>query len=185
MGQNQHGVVVDDIFAQMVFLQDFSLRNGPYHVRALGIHQIHVKIFRPAVLLKQLLMGLRVIPHPAAGIAIGSVALHNRAANLFHHGLPKLRAQEILIALLAGVDLYRHLSRQLTPQRLVQPDNRLRGNLTGKINLCFQNIYLLPVHAKRVCPEGPRILTLCHHLYYSTILTLCQYPQLFLCAAIT
>ncbi len=84
-------------------------------------------------------MGLRVVPDAAGRVAVGGVALHDGAADRLHHGPPELRAQEVLVALLAGVDLHRHLAGQLDPQGAVQLNHLFRGDLPCKIDLCSHN----------------------------------------------
>ena len=135
VSQHQHRVVIHDVFAQVILLEDFSVGDGPDHVRTLGVHQVHIKIFGPAVLLQELAMGLCVVTHAGSGVAVGGIAFHHGAADLLHHGPPELRTQEILVALLPGVDLHRHLARQLYSQGVIQFNNFLRGDLPGEIDL--------------------------------------------------
>ena len=137
MRQHQHGIIIQDILSQTVFLQNLPVRNGPHHIRSFRVHQIHIEIFRPAMLLQKLKMRLRIVAHAACGVAVGCVALHNRAMDLIHHRLPEFRMQEILISLLAGMNLHRHLPRQRGAQRMIQLHHRLRGEFPRKINLRF------------------------------------------------
>ena len=137
VGQHQHGIIIHNILAHAVLFQNLAVWDRPNHIRPLGVHQIHIKILGPAVLLQKLEVGLGIVPHPGAGIAIGSVALHDGAADLLHHGLPEFRVQEVLVALFTGVDLHRHLAGQRNAQGVIQLHNILRGNFWGKINFCF------------------------------------------------
>ena len=137
VGQHQHGIIIHNILAHAVLFQNLAVWDRPNHIRPLGVHQIHIKILGPAVLLQKLEVGLGIVPHPGAGIAIGSVALHDGAADLLHHGLPEFRVQEVLVALFTGVDLHRHLAGQRNAQGVIQLHNILRGNFCGKINFCF------------------------------------------------
>ena len=135
MGQHQHGIIVDNIFAQMIFFQNFAVGNGPDHIRTLCVHQIHREILCPAVLLQKLPMGIRVIADAGGGVSVGRVALYDGALYLIHHGLPKLRMQEILVALLAGMYLHRHFSGKRNAQRMIKLHHSLRGDFPCKINL--------------------------------------------------
>ena len=119
----------------MILLEDFSVGDGPDHVRPIGVHQVHIKIFGPAVLLQELAVCLSVVTHAGSGVAVGGIALHHGAVDLLHHGPPELRAQKILVALLPGVDLHRHLAGQLHSQGVVQLNNFFRGDLPGEIDL--------------------------------------------------
>ena len=110
VGQHQHGVIMQDVFAHVVLLQDLAIGDGPHHVGALGVHQVHVEVLGPAMLLQQLPVGLRMIPDTAGRITIGGIALHDGAVDLLYHGTPEFRTQEILVALLPGVDLHGHLA---------------------------------------------------------------------------
>ena len=119
VGQHQHGVIVHDVFAQVVLLKDFSVWDGPDHVRTLGVHQVHIEVLGPAVLLQELPMGLRVVPHATGRVAVGGVAFHDGSVDCLHHGPPELRAQKILVAFFPGVNLHRHPAGQLCPQGAV------------------------------------------------------------------
>ena len=52
--KHQHGIIIEDVFAKEVFLKDLAVRDLPDNVRPFGIHEIHVKVQAPAVVLYEL-----------------------------------------------------------------------------------------------------------------------------------
>ena len=126
-----------DIFPQVIFFENLPVWDWPDHIRSLGVHQVHVKILGPAVLLDKPAVGFSVIPHPGCRVAIGGVTLYNRAVDLLHHRSPELRMKEVLVSLLSGVNLHGNFPRQLDPQGPIQPDHALRCDFPGEIYLCF------------------------------------------------
>ena len=135
VGQHQHGVIMQDVFAHVVLLQDLAIGDGPHHVGTLGVHQVHVEVLGPAMLLQQLPVGLRMIPDTAGRITIGGIALHDGAVDLLYHGTPEFRTQEILVALLPGVDLHGHLAGQLHAQGTIQLHYFFRRDLPCEIDI--------------------------------------------------
>ena len=59
---------------------------------------------------------------------ISGVALYHRTGYSIHHGLPKIRAQEVLIALFTGMNLHRHISGQRNAQQFIQFQYLFAGN---------------------------------------------------------
>ena len=153
VGQHQHGIVVEDVLAQVVLLQDFPVGDGPHHIGALGVQQVHGEVLVPAVLLYELEVGFRIVPHAAGGVAVSGVALHDGAPYRLYHGPPKLWAEEILVALLPGVDFDGHLAGQLHAQGAVQLHHFFGGQFSCKKHLCWHTQSLL-VAVGRI-PRGP------------------------------
>ena len=110
--QNQHGVIVRHVLANEVLLNLLAVRNCELQIGSLGVQQVDREALRPAVLLH----GLAVLFGGVALAGIGGVALDNRAVHAVDHRLPKIRAQEVLVSLLAGV----YLHCDLTGQRLAR-----------------------------------------------------------------
>ena len=183
MGEDEHGIIIQNIFPQMVFLQNLSVRDGPDDVRAFRVHDVHVKMLRPAMLFHQLHVSFRMVAHAACRIAVCGVAFHNGTIHFLYHGLPELRTQKILISLFSGMNLDRHFSGQFHAQSVIQLNHLFRRNFTGKINLCLHcrllSFLLLQISSKRLltgfAPGSRNILTRCHHPNYNIILTLRQY----------
>ena len=137
MGQDQHRIIIHNIFTQVVFFENFAIWNGPDHIRSLGIHKIYIKVFIPAVLFQKFQMRLCMVPYTSAGVTISSVALHNRSLNFLNHRPPKLRTEEILISLFSRMNLHSHFSGQLHSKSLIHLYNLFRGNFSSKVNLCL------------------------------------------------
>ena len=131
--QHQHGIVVEDVLAQQVLLEHLAVGDVPHDVGTLGVHQVDGEVFAPAVVLDQLPVGLGMVAHAAIGVAIGGVALHDRAVDRLDHRLPELGAQEILVSLFAGVQLDRDLAGELQPQQAVQLHHLFRADFAGKV----------------------------------------------------
>ena len=142
MSQDQHRIVILDIFPQMVFLKNLSMGNRPDHVRSFCIHEIHIKIFCPSMFFQKLQMGLCMIPDTAAGISISSVAFYNSSLDLLNHGPPEFRPKEILVSLFSGMDLHCHFSRQFHAKSLVHLNYLFRSDLFCKINFCLHIPFL-------------------------------------------
>ena len=106
VGKYQHGIVIFQIFADKIFLDDLAVRDIQLHIGAFGIQQIYREIAAPTVLVHQ----LAVLLGGVAGAAIGSVALHDGAADVVDHRFPELRAKEILISLFTGMQLDRDIA---------------------------------------------------------------------------
>ena len=132
VGKYQHGIIIFQIFADEIFLDDLAVRDIQLHIGAFGVQQIYREIAAPAVLVHQ----LTVLLGGVAGAAIGSVALHDGAADVVDHRFPELRAKEILISLFTGMQF----DCNVAGERLVhQPEhiqNLLRGDNRRKINGC-------------------------------------------------
>lgn len=99
MGQDEHGVVIEDVFADGVGLKRLPAFDRPNDVWHLGIHQIDFEVFVLAVLLKKLKVGLGVVPDASAGVPIGVVALNDGPVDVIDHRLPKLGMEVVLVAL--------------------------------------------------------------------------------------
>ena len=108
MGQHQTAVVVDDVLAYIVGLDLLAVGHFQLHIRALGIQKIHGEIVQPAVLLK----GLHMIFRGVALALIGGIGLHDGAAYPFHHRLPEVGAQKILVAGFTGMDFNGYIAGQ-------------------------------------------------------------------------
>ena len=114
-------------------MQDLAVFHGPDNVRAFGVHDVDVKQVAPAVLFHQLHMLGGLI----ARAAVGSVALNDGAVHGVDDRLHELGAQEVLVAVLAAVDLNSHLAGQLHAQLAVHFQHSLRGDFLGEINSRF------------------------------------------------
>ena len=68
---------------------------------------------------------------------VGGVALDDGAVDVLNHGAHELRVQVVLVALLAGVDLHRHLAGKRDPQPFVHLHHCIRGDPFCEINLCL------------------------------------------------
>ena len=78
--------------------------------------EVESETVRPAVFPDQFNMLLRTV----ALSAVRGIALDHRTVKSLDYVLPELRAQEVLISLLARVQFYRYPSRQFLARRLVQ-----------------------------------------------------------------
>ena len=121
----------------MVFLEHLAVRDGPDVVFALRVHEVDGEIPVPAVLLYELEVGVGVVAHARAGVAVGGVRLADRAAYLVYHRLPELGRHVVLVALLAGVDFHGDLAGQLHAEGVVHLHDRLGCESSGEINLRF------------------------------------------------
>ena len=138
VGQHQHRVIILDVLAETVLLQNLSVRDRPDHVRAFGIHQVHIEVLVPAVILDELAVGFGVVADTVVELAaVSGVALDDRSLDALHHRLPEVGTQEVLVPLLAGVHLHGHLSRKLNAELLVHLHNDLRTDLLAEIHFCF------------------------------------------------
>ena len=133
VGENQHGVIVHRVLAQEGLPDALAARDGELQVGTLGVQQVHGEALAPAVLLQQ----GHVLRRGVALPLVGGVALHHGAVHSLDHGLPELRLQEVLVPLLAGVELHGHFAGQGLAGGLIESDDLLRGDLAGEIYLCF------------------------------------------------
>ena len=122
------------MLAHQVGFQHLPARDGQHVVGPLGVHQVHVEGV-PAMELQQLQVGCRMVPDAHVEIAVGGVALHHGALDLLHHGSPEIGMEEVLVALLAGVDLHGHLAGEVDPQGVVELHHLLGGDLLREKNL--------------------------------------------------
>ena len=72
-----------------------------------------------------------------ARAAVGSVALNDGAVHGVDDRLHERRAQEVLVAVLAAMDLNSHLAGQFYAQLAVHFQHSLRGDFLGEINSRF------------------------------------------------
>ena len=142
MGQDQHRIIIHNIFSQMIFLKDLSVGNWPDHIRSFCVHKIYVKIFCPPMFFQKLPMGFCMISDTAAGIPVSSVTFYNRSMYFFHHGTPEFRTKEVLISFFSGMDLYSYLSRQFHTKGLIHLNYLFRSDLFCKVNLCLHIPFL-------------------------------------------
>ena len=133
--KDKHAVIVHDVLGDVVFLEHLAVRDGPDEVRSLYVHEVNGEVPVPAVLLYELEVGVRVVAHARAGVAVGGVRLADRAAYLVYHGLPELGRHVVLVALLAGVDLNGDLAGQLYAEGIVHLHDRLAREFAGEIYL--------------------------------------------------
>ena len=132
VGQHQQGVVVLQVCAHIVLLDHLAAGDGQLHVPVL-VHNVHRGGGSPAV-------GVHGVPVGVGGVApavVGGVALHDDAAHMVDHGFHKIRAKEVLVARLAGVELDGHLAVQLDAQGGIEPEHGLRGKFPGEIYVGF------------------------------------------------
>ena len=115
MGQHQGRVVIGQILAHIVFLNHLAVGNVQHQIGARCVQQIHRKILLPAVLFKQ----LQVLFGGITLSLVCRIALDDGATHMIHHRFPEIGPQEILVALLAGMDLDGHISGQLLVQQLI------------------------------------------------------------------
>ena len=134
MCQYQHGIIVDDILAYMIFFQNFSVWNLPYNIGTFRVHQIHIEIFAPSMLFNQFQMRLGMITNTRCGISVGGVALYDRAVYFIYHRFPELRPQKILISLLARMNLHRYFAGQIHTKSPIKFYHLFRCDFPGKIN---------------------------------------------------
>ena len=99
--QDEHGIVLRQSLADVVYVKMLSAGNGDGHL-ALGVHDIDVGDLDPAVQLHGLFVALGRI----AAAVIGGVALHYGSADMLYGGLHEVRAQEVLVSRLAAVQLH-------------------------------------------------------------------------------
>ena len=85
--------------------------------------------------------------------AVGGVALNDGAVDGINHGLHEFGPKEVLVALLAGVDLYGHLAGQCLAQSLIHPNNIFRRNGLGEINLCFFHKWIPSLSFSYIIPS--------------------------------
>ena len=124
VGKHQHGIVIFQIFADKIFLDDLAVRDIQLHIGAFGVQQVYREVAAPAVLVHQ----LAVLLGGVAGAAIGSVALHDGAADVVDHRFPELRAKEILISLFTGMQLDCNVAGERLVHQLEHIQNLLRGD---------------------------------------------------------
>ena len=72
-----------------------------------------------------------------AGTFVCGVTLYDGAANIVKNRLPEIGTHEVLVTLLTGVNFHRNIAGQFLAQGLIQAQNCLRRDLSGKINFCF------------------------------------------------
>ena len=135
VSQNKHGIIVENVLAQIVFLQDLAVRDGPDHIRTFRVHQVNSEDLVPAVILDQCQMLRCMVPYAAEGIAIGCIAFHDGAVHFLHHRLPEIRTQEVLVSFLAGMHLDRDFAGEVDPQQMIHLNYLFGSDLPGKINL--------------------------------------------------
>ena len=128
MGEHQQGVIVDQVSAHKIFLNLFAVGDGQFQIAFL-VHDVHRGGGGPAVEIH----GVLVSAGGVASAVVGGVALHNGAAHLVDHGLHKVRAQEVLVAWFAGVELDGHLAGKLYAQSVVQAEHGGRGEVGGEV----------------------------------------------------
>ena len=133
MGEHKHGVVIAEMLAYIILFDLLTVGDFQLQIGAFCIHDVHIEIVAPAMVLHELHVLVGGIPLAA----VGGVALYDGAVDGIDHGLHEFGPQEVLIALLAGVDLYGHLAGQRLAQSLIHPDDVFRRNGLGEINLCF------------------------------------------------
>ena len=130
MREDEHGIIVFDVFSEIVLLEYGSVGDLPTDIRTFGVHQIHRKALAPTVIFDQLQMGSRVVPNTAEGVAVSCVALDDGAVNALDHRTPEIRTQEILISLLARVELDGNAAWKLEFQCAVHLHDLFRCDLT-------------------------------------------------------
>ena len=128
--EHEHTVIILDVFAQIVDLEDLAVLDGPFDVRTLGVHDVNIKQVAPMMLLHQ----LDVLGRLVARAAVGCVALNNGAVDGVDDGLHKLGVQVVLVAVLAAMDLDGHLAGQLDAQLAVHLHNGFGGEFVGEID---------------------------------------------------
>ena len=126
----EHTVIILDVLAQIVDLEDLAVFDGPFDVRTLGVHDVNIKQVAPMMLLHQ----LDVLGRLVARAAVGCVALNNGAVDGVDDGLHKLGVQVVLVAVLAAMDLDGHLAGQLDAKLAVHLHNGFGGELVGEID---------------------------------------------------
>ena len=133
--EHEHTVIILDVLAQIVDLEDLAVLDGPFDVRTLGVHDVNIKQVAPMMLLHQ----LDVLGRLVARAAVGCVALNNGAVDGVDDGLHKLGVQVVLVAILAAVDLDGHLAGQLDAQLAVHLHNGFGGEFVGEIDCGFSH----------------------------------------------
>ena len=125
VGEHQHGVVVVQVFANQILFDLLAVGDFQLQIGAFGIHDIHIKIMAPAMVLHEFDVLVGGVPLAA----VGGVAFHDGTVDRVNHGLHEFGPQKVLVALLAGVDLDCDLAGQGLAQRLIQPDHIFRGDV--------------------------------------------------------
>ena len=82
MRENEHGIIVLDVLAHMVFLQDLATWDRPDDIWSFRVHQVYLKILRPAMFFQQLQMGISMVTDTGSGITICGIALHDSATDI-------------------------------------------------------------------------------------------------------
>ena len=141
MGQDQHGIVVRSILADVVLLDDLALGDLQLDIGTFGIQQVKVEILVPAVLLD----GLQMLFGGVALAVIGGIAFDDCAADVLDDGLPEVGTQEVLVADLARMDLDGDLAGQLLIEQEEELEDVFRGDVLCKVNLGFHR-YASPLH---------------------------------------
>ena len=121
MRQNEHGIVLRQRFADIVFIKMPAADNGNGHF-ALGIHDVNIGDLDPAVQLH----GLSVRLGGISLSVICSVAFYYRSADAVNGRLHKIGAQEVLVARLAAVQLHGNVALKLNAQRFICSHNVFR-----------------------------------------------------------
>ena len=130
MAEHQHRVIIGQVFAHVVFVDLLPVGDVQHQVGALGVQNVHGEVLAPAVQIH----GLPVLLGGIAAALIGGVALHHGAVDVLDHGLHKFRAQIVLVAHLARVELDGHLSGQLNAQLFVHPHDGLGGEFSCEVD---------------------------------------------------
>ena len=116
MGENEKGVIVLDISAHKVFLDNLSAGYGKGKVGADTVKNIYPESVEPAVLTKEAEMLSCGVSHAAvSGVAFNAVSLY-----LFNDILPHLGAEKILISMLSRVEFYRNSAGQRIFEGFIQ-----------------------------------------------------------------
>ena len=126
MGENEHRIVICNVFTESVFLYRLSVRNVNHNIRPFGVHNIDLKELRPAVVFDKLLM----LYCRVTLAAVSRVALYDRTADLFDHRPHKVRTQEILVSLFTRMEFYGDVSGELLAEKVIELNHFFGGDFS-------------------------------------------------------
>ena len=140
--EDQHGVIVQDVLAEGVGLQDLAVRDVPDDVRAFGVHEVDRQVLGPAVVLEEREMAFGMVADTAGGIAICGVIFNERAVHFIEHRFPECRTDEVLVALLTGMDFDSYFPGKVHTEFMVEFNDLFRRDLSGEIYSCSHRMFL-------------------------------------------
>ena len=133
MGKNEKGIVINNVFADKVFLDNFSVGDLKFKVRAFCVKKINREIFVPAVFFKS----FKMLFGGVAGAFISGVAFGNGSVYFFDKFFPEFRMKEVLVSGFSGMNFNGNFSGKFRRKSLINFHKAFGADIAGKINFCF------------------------------------------------